>query len=176
MARGEALASLYSTNFAEVRLPVRDQDLAYLPLSLTGTANESETAPEAILRARFLGSLREWTARVVRTEGELDPLTRVVNLIAQVERPYEPEPGSPQLLDAVYTNQYGSSCGMSISDGTEYVFFSDADGVVHFCDGSRPLWPDSEESKDLTKSLKRLASQQVDHEKTADPETPAKSP
>ena len=32
--RGEAVATLYSIDFAEVRLPVHDDDLAFLPLSL----------------------------------------------------------------------------------------------------------------------------------------------
>lgn len=101
------------------------------------------------------------------------PKSRVVQARFELLETYK---GSPQLLDAVYTHQHGSACGMGISDETEYVFFADAEGVVHLCGGSRPVWPDNKESKDLTKSLERLASQHLDHEKTADPETPAKSP
>jgi multidrug efflux pump subunit AcrA (membrane-fusion protein) len=31
---------------------------------------------------------REWTARVVRTEGEIDPRTRMIQVVARVSEPY----------------------------------------------------------------------------------------
>ena len=101
-----------------------------------------------------------------------NPKDRVVQARFELLETYK---GSPQLLNAVYTNQYGSSCGLFISDGSEYVFFADAEGIVHFCDGSTRVWPSSKEFKELIKSLKHLASQQLDNEKTADPEASEES-
>ena len=81
--------------------------------------------------------------------------------------------GSPQLLDAIYTDPYGSSCGLTIYDGKEHVFFADAGGIVGFCDGSTRVWPDDERFKDLIESLRRFASEQLDNEKgPAAPESP----
>ncbi|MCY4373348.1 MAG: hypothetical protein OXC31_06195, partial [Spirochaetaceae bacterium] len=40
------------------------------------------------LTARFAGRDHTWTGRIVRTEGEIDPRTRMVNAIAQVQDPY----------------------------------------------------------------------------------------
>lgn len=93
--RGEAIATLYSTDYAEVRLPVLDRDLAHLPLTL-GRPPDAETTPVAVvLKAEFAGREHTWRAEVVRTEGELDGRTRMVNVIAQVAAPYDPPDGSP---------------------------------------------------------------------------------
>ncbi len=102
VSRGEAIATLYSTDYAEVRLPVKDQDLAFLPFSLARTDPPSAVKTKAILRAEFAGGTHAWEADVVRTEGELDPLSRVVNVIAQVAQPYEPEDGTPPLTVGLF--------------------------------------------------------------------------
>lgn len=100
--RGESIATLYSIDFAEVRLPVRDEDLAFLPLSLARTDSSETTMPRVVLRAAFAGTKREWLASVVRTEGELDPETRMVNLIAQVARPYDQPGDTPPLTVGLF--------------------------------------------------------------------------
>ena len=100
--RGEAVASLYSIDFAEVRLPIRDEDLAFLPLSLGRTDDGGGTAPEVVLSSAFAGKERTWDARIVRTEGELDPETRMVNLIAQVAAPYEQHDDAPPLTVGLF--------------------------------------------------------------------------
>ncbi len=100
--RGEAIATLYSIDFAEVRLPVHDDDLALLPLSLGRRQIENAPMPKAILKAQFSGALRSWEARVVRTEGELDPQTRMVNLIAQVRSPYDQSADAPPLTVGLF--------------------------------------------------------------------------
>ena len=102
VSRGESIATLYSTDYAEVRLPVKDQDLAFLPFSLARTDPPSAVKTKAILRAEFAGGTHAWEADVVRTEGELDPLSRVVNVIAQVAEPYEPEDGTPPLTVGLF--------------------------------------------------------------------------
>ena len=99
--RGETIASLYSIDYAEVRLPVRDVDLAFLPLSLANRQS-GEPPPKARLRAEFAGAEHFWVADVVRTEGELDPLTRMVNIVAQVPKPYEPAGASPPLTVGLF--------------------------------------------------------------------------
>ncbi|MDE0129130.1 MAG: hypothetical protein OXQ86_06150 [Gammaproteobacteria bacterium] len=74
--------------------------------------------------------------------------------------------GSPQLLDAIYTDPYGSSCGLTIVDAEEYIFFADANGIVGLCDGSTRVWS-IESISELIKTLKRFASEQLDHAKAA---------
>ncbi len=88
--RGNVLATLYAVDFAEVRLPIPDYDLRYLDLPLLSrlTSAPAEEATTVRLRARFAGEEHEWPGRIVRTEGEIDPQSRMVHVVARVEDPY----------------------------------------------------------------------------------------
>jgi RND family efflux transporter MFP subunit len=97
VSRGESVATLYATDYAEVRLPLPDRDLFYLdiPFDLSGedVASDGDPAelqfgPEVQLRAEFAGQPRTWIGRIVRTEGEIDAKSRMVHLVARVEDPY----------------------------------------------------------------------------------------
>ncbi len=92
-SRGVALAKLYAVDYAEVRLPLPDRDLAYLDLMLARRTRASDalsesSGPAVVLRAEFAGKQHAWTGRIVRTEGELDPKSRMVQVVARVEDPY----------------------------------------------------------------------------------------
>ncbi len=100
VTRGAPIANLYATDFAEVRLPLHDEELAHLDLPLAGQASPNQ--PTAILRARFAGADHTWEGKVVRTEGELDPMTRMVNVVAQVEAPYERSGNRPPLAIGLF--------------------------------------------------------------------------
>jgi RND family efflux transporter MFP subunit len=89
VARGARVARVYAIDRAEVRLPVPDRELRFLDLPLLYRGETRQQAgPEVRLRARFAGHEYQWTGRVVRTEGEIDPKTRMVNVVAQVDDPY----------------------------------------------------------------------------------------
>ena len=96
-SRGGAVAVLYAIDFAEVRLPVPDEELAYLDLPLVYRDDVPGPGPEVILRARFAGKEHEWRGEVVRTEGELDPKSRMVHVVARVADPYGRDSGRPPL-------------------------------------------------------------------------------
>lgn len=84
--RGEPLAQIYAVDFAEIRLPIPDEDLRFLELPLD--ARDGAEGPAVTIRVHFAGSTHSWSGQVVRTEGELDPRTRMVHVVAQVPDPY----------------------------------------------------------------------------------------
>lgn len=97
--RGESIATLYSVDYAEVSLPVPDRELRFVDVprtprqfrSDTGadeTASPNRNGPEVELRAEFGGRTEVWRGRVVRTAGEIDPQTRMVQVVARVRDPY----------------------------------------------------------------------------------------
>jgi RND family efflux transporter MFP subunit len=89
VARGAPIGKIYSVDQAEVRLPIADEELRFLDLPLLFREEGTESqGPEARLHARFAGEERSWVGRVVRTEGEIDPKTRMVHVIVRVEDPY----------------------------------------------------------------------------------------
>ena len=86
---GARAASVYAVDHAEIRVPLYDEDLAFLdlPLGMRGDANES-VGPRAIVRGRFAGAMHEWQGNVHRTEGEIDPRSRMVHVVVRVADPY----------------------------------------------------------------------------------------
>ena len=84
---GVAVATLYATDVAEVRLPLPDGELQFLQLPVSGRTGE-EARPQVRLSATFAGERRRWEGTIVRTEGEIDPRTRMVMTVAQVVDPY----------------------------------------------------------------------------------------
>lgn len=83
VSRGTPLGRIYATDYAEVPLPIPDTDLAFLDLDLGNSGG-----PPVELRAAFAGREQMWTGQIVRTEGEIDPRSRMVTVIARVEDPY----------------------------------------------------------------------------------------
>jgi RND family efflux transporter MFP subunit len=88
--RGATVATIYSVDFAEVRLPIPDDQLAYvdLPLHYRGENGQPAAQPRVLLRARIAGQEHQWEGAIVRTEGEIDPRSRMVHAVAQVADPY----------------------------------------------------------------------------------------
>ncbi|MCO1335499.1 efflux RND transporter periplasmic adaptor subunit [Microbulbifer sp. OS29] len=85
---GTRLAKIHSTGIAEVRLPLTDQQLALLDVPL---GKSIENGPEVRLQAVVAGRKREWRAQLVRTEASIDPNSRFIFAVAQVQNPYEGE-------------------------------------------------------------------------------------
>ncbi|MEK9534787.1 MAG: efflux RND transporter periplasmic adaptor subunit [Halieaceae bacterium] len=87
--RGEAIGTLYAVDYAEVRLPIPNIDLGFLDLPLNVAGNELTNIVPVKLRTEFAGVQQSWDGRIVRTEGELDPATRMVQVVASVANPYD---------------------------------------------------------------------------------------
>ena len=98
--RGQSIASIYAIDSAEIRLPVHDKELAFLDLSLFETAKSKDDA--VILKATFAGEEHTWSARIARTEGELDSRTRMINVIAEIDSPYSSKDSRPPLTIGLF--------------------------------------------------------------------------
>lgn len=104
--RGFSVATIYATDYAEVRLPINDEELAFLDLPLAPLSEDELTvaAPSVTITARFAGQKHQWPAQVVRTEGELDPQTRMINVVARVDSPYAPSGGRAPLAVGLFVD------------------------------------------------------------------------
>jgi RND family efflux transporter MFP subunit len=102
---GSPVGAIYAIDYAEIRLPLPDRDLAYLDLPLVyRDQSANRTGPKVILRADFAGRVHEWEGRIVRTEGEIDPQSRMVHAVAQVTNPYGrgTDPDRPPLAAGLF--------------------------------------------------------------------------
>ncbi len=84
------LAEIYATDSVEIRLPIRNRDLAYidLPEAYRYTeANDGNGAKVEIISQ--LGDDAVWNAELVRTEGAIDETARQLHVIAMIENPFD---------------------------------------------------------------------------------------
>ena len=87
--RGSMLARLYATDYAEIRLPIPDEQLAFLDIPAPAPGAPLDVGgAEVRLTALFAGQPNEWIGHLVRTEGEIDQRSRMVNVVARVKDPY----------------------------------------------------------------------------------------
>ncbi len=85
---GAQLGRIFSTDVAEIRLALTDNDLAKLGLPLAFSESDAVPGPTVSMSATIAGKLHHWTGRVARTEGAIDAATRQVIAIAVVDDPY----------------------------------------------------------------------------------------
>ncbi len=91
--RGTAIARIYAVDFAEVRLPLPDRELAYLDVPLgpnpyAADGSRVSRGARVELTADFAGGSHRWEGTLVRTEAELDPRSRMVHLVVRVSDPF----------------------------------------------------------------------------------------
>ena len=92
VSRGTAVGRIYAVDSAEVRLPLPDEELAYVDVPMSYRGAQQQAGPAVTLSADFAGRRFSWQGRIVRTEGEIDPVSRMVHVVAEVDDPYAPGP------------------------------------------------------------------------------------
>lgn len=78
---GTNLGELYDTRIAEIRLPISNDDLAYL-----GSVDNPDT--EVTLSASLAGKMNSWKGNIIRSEGVIDADNRMIYLVAEIKDPY----------------------------------------------------------------------------------------
>ena len=86
---GSPLGHIYAIDYAEVRLPVPDDQLAYLNLPLSFRNNpHHNSGPDVRFHATFAGREHTYMGRIVRIEGEIDARSGMIALVGRVDNPY----------------------------------------------------------------------------------------
>ena len=114
---GQSLGRIHASGSAEVVVPVADEDLAWIEVPAAGgrgggnrddsgagvrairEAGGEPVFPGAAVSGRYAGRERRWQGVVRRVEGELDPRSRLANLVIEVADPYA-DPEAPLLVGA----------------------------------------------------------------------------
>ncbi|MDG2169813.1 MAG: efflux RND transporter periplasmic adaptor subunit [Opitutales bacterium] len=87
---GNNLARIYAVDYAEIRLPLNEKQLAYidLPELYRGESEASVDGPNVTLTWSVGNDEHKWLGKIVRAEGALDTQSRQLFVVAQVENPY----------------------------------------------------------------------------------------
>lgn len=82
--RGEVVARLYATDFVEVRLPLADQQLAFLDETVLNNNDMAIDSPSVRVSAKLAGQQQYWDGKLDRTEGEIDQSSRMIHVVARI--------------------------------------------------------------------------------------------
>ena len=84
LSKGAMIATLYDTDRLQVRLPLADTQLAYLDPSYAQTGLAGEEPADVTLSANFAGDRQSWSAKLLRTEGDISTKSRFLHVIVEV--------------------------------------------------------------------------------------------
>jgi len=137
---GTRLGVTFATDYAEIRLPLTDQDLAFVDLPDPAEVIESGIAegPTVVLSSMQKGKRVEWAAQITRTEGVVDERSRVTYAVARVIDPYRLHADGPLLPIGTFVGALidGSSADNIIKvprilvRGSDQLVFVDQDNKV----------------------------------------------
>lgn len=85
---GQSLGRVFATDIVEVALPITDDELGQLGLPLAFSESASAPGPTVLFSASVAGEPRVWQGRVTRTSAAVNPQTRLINVIAELNDPY----------------------------------------------------------------------------------------
>lgn len=94
-ARQTQIGRIYSTDTAEIRLPISLNNIEYLDLP-ESYSNQSgnQPKPKVKISTNYGGRIYTWEGIIDRTEGAIDAATRLTYVVAKIESPYSKQEGS----------------------------------------------------------------------------------
>ena len=103
ISRGATVASVYSAETVEVRIPLADSQLAFLDIALGQRGSlPVEAQANVTLSTQYGGQYYEWSGKLVRTEAEIDARSRMVNAVVRVDN--DRTSGRPPLPVGLFVN------------------------------------------------------------------------
>ncbi len=101
---GQSIAEVYGTSAMEIPVPLEDQQLKWLPtVPMAGQQNlRRSSLPRAEIKVQFAGRTGRWKGTVVRTGGQIDPQSRMVDVVVRVDDPPHEPSHQPPLLPGTF--------------------------------------------------------------------------
>jgi len=84
---GASVGEVFAVAVAEIRLPLTNEDLAFVDLPSVNAGADS-AKPVVTLSAEVGDKAVQWQGQIVRTEGVVDSNSRVIYAVAEVNDPY----------------------------------------------------------------------------------------
>jgi len=79
---GQPVGSMYTSNEIEVTLSIKDSDLQFLDIPMDGRKLNPDQKSLVVIKSLYKGEMQEWSGNLERVDGVIDPMTRMIKLIA----------------------------------------------------------------------------------------------
>lgn len=102
---GQPIATVYSTEAVEIAVPLADMQLEWfdVPGGYTNGSNSIEGKGSKVeVTAEFAGGVHCWPGQVVRTLGQIDPISRMVHVVVEVDDPFKLINSRPPLMKGMF--------------------------------------------------------------------------
>lgn len=99
---GARIATVYRTDVVEVMVPLEDTELAWFDIPLTSAPDKNNHYAAATISADFAGAEHTWAGQLVRTEGQIDPRTRMVHVVVEISDPFKTDSTRPPLMPGMF--------------------------------------------------------------------------
>ncbi len=113
---GAPLATVFSVEAVEIRLPITKSQLDLLELSSPTNIASSAPQPTVILQSIIAGEKQVWQGTIIRAENIFSPKSRVTHVVARVSDPYGVDMKNPRPILAVGMFVQAEIRGKVISD------------------------------------------------------------
>lgn len=83
------VADIYATDYVEIRLPIKNKDLALmtLPEEFQDEAGTVADAKQILFKSDLVGD-QKWLGKAVRTEGAIDEKSQQLYIVGQIDEPF----------------------------------------------------------------------------------------
>lgn len=105
LTAGKSIAEVYATGSVEIVIPLADTQLGWfdVPLGYDNGSGEVDTeGSEVEIKADFAGQKYCWAGQVVRTQGRIDAISRMVKVVVEVENPFRVAGNKPPLIPGMF--------------------------------------------------------------------------
>ena len=79
---GQPVGAIYTSSEIEITLAVKDNDLQFLSIPMDGRKLDPSEKALVQIKSFYKGKNQTWIGRLERVDGVIDPVTRMINLIA----------------------------------------------------------------------------------------------
>ena len=124
---GQPVGAIYTSSEIEVTLAVKDNDLQFISIPMDGRKLDPSEQALVKIKSFYKGKNQTWVGRLERVDGVIDPITRMINLIAVFKNDFI-ETDKPNLpiglfveaqIDGIILNDVFSIPVNSISENNE---------------------------------------------------------
>ena len=85
---GQPVGVIYTANQIEISLPVKDSDLAFLDIPMDGRKLSDNEKSLVTISAPYKGKVQKWEGNIERVDGVIDPVTRMIKIIASFKNEF----------------------------------------------------------------------------------------
>ena len=85
---GQPVGVIYTANQIEITLPIKDSDLAFLDIPMDGRKLNDNEKSLVTISAPYKGKIQQWQGNIERVDGVIDPVTRMIKIIASFKNEF----------------------------------------------------------------------------------------